>query len=157
MYIGSFNQMPDAFVLPAQHAVLKPVIEAFNLDTATFVNYIRAIRDQYEPGQQKVELQRLYRTILTRSVQQSRRGRVHRAIVATEKMLGRTLDPDERDRVTLKLEQHWAHRRLEFLKSARSTTDKGRLNTDERSEKLQEFWDEIDAEIARGELPMFKL
>lgn len=157
MYIGSFNQMPSSFVLPAQHAVLKPVIEAFHSSTEAFVKYIQAIRDQYQPGDQRAELQMLYRTVLTRSVQQSRRARVARAITVAETMFGRSLDPDERDRVTKKLEQYWAQRRMQFLKSARGSTDKGRLRSDERTELLKQFWAEIDGEIERRDLPMFKL
>lgn len=157
MYIATFNQMPASFVLPAQHAVLKPAIVAFHHDPATFARYIEAIRDQFPPGDKKIGLHRLYRTVLTRVVQQDRRARMARALVAVEKMIGRPLTTDERERVIHKLEQHWAYRRMQFLKAARSSTAKGRLSSDERAEMLKQFWEEIDAEIERRELPMFRL
>lgn len=157
MYIGSFNQMHSSFVLPAQHKVLAPIIEAFHDDGETFIKYIKAIRDQYQPGSHKSAIQAVYRTILTRVVQQGRRARLARALAVTEAVVGRPLEPDERARVGRKLEQHWALRRLQYLKAARGKVESGRLSSDERAELLQDFWHEIDDEISRRELPMFKL
>lgn len=157
LYMNTYNQMPETFVLPAQHAMLKPVIDTFKSDLERFVLYVQAIRDQYGPGEKRVELQKLYRTILVRQMQQSRRSRVGRALKVVETMLNRGLGPDERERVSRKLDQHWARRRQLYLEGARRGTDKGRLSSDERSELLNEFWAEVDAEIDRRELPMFKL
>lgn len=150
MYIVSSNQMPEAFVLPTEHAVLRPVIESFRGDPSLFAKYIQAIRDQYLPGEQKAELQMLYRTVLTRSVQQARRARLGRALEVVEIMHGRRLEPDERERVARNLEETWANRWMQFLKSARGSTGTGRLRADERGELLKQFWAEIDDEIERG-------
>jgi hypothetical protein len=157
MYINSFNQMPEAFVLPAKHAILKPVIEAFHNDLETFVRYTQAIRDQLPPGEDKVDLQHFYRTLITRSVQQSRRARMNKALESVEKALGRTLDHEERERVAVRLERHWAMRRRELLKHARSATPSGRVSTDVQAEMLKEFWQEIDREIDNRELPIFNI
>lgn len=157
MYIGSYNQMPDSFVLPAEHAVLQSVIAGFHSDMDAFADYIRAIRDQYPPGDDKVKLHGLYRTVFTRQVQKARRQRVQKAIEQVERALNRKLEYDEWVRVTAKLEQYWAKRRREFLKSQRALTAKGRLSTDVQNTVLKQFWAEINAEIDRGCLPIFNL
>lgn len=156
MYIESFNKMPEAFVLPAKHVILRPVIEAFSDDLDAFVRYIHAVREQFPPGLKRADLQMFYRTILTRSVQQSRRQRLSRAVAVMEQVVGRRLEREERERVAKRLEQNWASRRMDFLKSHRGATDKGRLRSDERSELLEEFWGQIDAEIAQRDLPMLR-
>lgn len=157
MYIASFVAMPDSFVLPAQHAVLAPVVNAFYDNDVAFAEYVRALRDELPKGARRAAVHYVFRTINGRATQQVRRARMARALLVVEAMLGRKLEPDERKRVAAKLEQHWATRRREFLKAARGSTHKGRLTTDEQSALLKEFWDEIDAEIARRELPMFKV
>jgi len=156
MYIVSFNKMPDSFVLPAKHAILAPVINAFYDSDEGFAEYIRALRDQFPRGPQRDALHILYRTVNGRVVQQVRRARLARALLAVEAAIGRKLEADERDRVAAKLEQHWGKRRTDYLNAVRSTTDKGRINTDERSSMLAEFWEQVDGEIARRELPQFK-
>lgn len=155
-YISSFNKLSESFILPSAHAMLAPVINAFYDNDAAFGEYIRAIRDQLPPGHQRDELHATYRTINGRSVQQVRRARLARALLVVEAAIGRRLDPDERVRVSTKLEQHWGKRRLDYLKEARSKTLKGRVSADERSDLVHTFWDTIDAEITRGDLPMFK-
>lgn len=157
MYIGSYNQMPDAFVLPADHAILQPVIAAFHNDIDAFIAYIEAIRNHYPPGDQRLSIHTLYRTILTRSIQQSRRDRRARALAAVERAMNRKLDADEREAVGNKLEQRWASDRREFLKSHRALSVNGRLSTDVRAALLKQFWAEVDDAIARGDLPIFKL
>lgn len=146
-YIETYNAVPDRFVLPREHVVLKPVIESFHDSLGDFVAYLRAIRN-YLSGVEKDEVHRLYRTILTRHVQQVRRSRVERALKSVEKMLGRKLDSDERKRLGRKLEQHW-HARREALRRANKGAAQGQGMFDE-------FWKTIDTEIENGDLPMFK-
>ena len=157
MYIHSFNQMPQSFVLPADHAILKPVIEAFHDDIDLFVKYVRAIRDQLPAGDDKVDVQHLYRTLVTRTVQQARRARIHRALEVVESIVGRQLDQDERDRVATKLERLWAYKRMEVMKQARGDTTKGRLSSDVRADVLKGFWDAVDRDIENRHLPIFNI
>lgn len=157
MYIKSYKQLPDVFVIPADHAILQPVVAGFHADTEAFVEYIKAIRDMTQPGDERIKLHDLYRTIITRRVMGVRRQRVQTALRAVERAINRPLDPDEAARVGTKLEQYWARRRRELLKNHRSKTVKGRLSTSVQNSLLKEFWAEIDAEIERGELPIFNI
>jgi len=50
MYIMRSSQAPGEFALPAEHAVLSPVIESFRSDPNAFALYILEIRDQLQPG-----------------------------------------------------------------------------------------------------------
>lgn len=156
MYIDAYNKMPSTFVLPAQMAALKPLVDTFHANLDSFTRYARALRDALPPGSERSAMHQFYRTLNTRLVQRVGRSRDARALAVVEEMLHRELDPDERDRVLVKLNQFWSRRRREFLEAARRSTEKGRLNTDERSTLLVEFWAQIDEEIERRELPMFK-
>lgn len=157
MYMKSYKQLPDVFVIPADHAILQPVVAAFHADPEAFIDYIKAIRDMTQPGDERIKLHDLYRTIITRRVMGVRRQRVQNALRAVERALNRPLDPDEAARVSTKLEQHWAKRRRDFLKSQRALTAKGRLSTDVQNSVLKQFWSEIDEEISRGDLPIFSI
>ena len=50
-------------------------------------------------------------------------------------------------------EHEWAQRRLTFLEQQRERLKQERLAVDVRTEMLLEFWDIIDTEIYKGELP----
>ncbi len=93
-----------------------------------------------------------YRITRDRILQQSRRLRIGRALEVVDVIRGRRLEPDERDRMVAKLEQHWGKRRRDYLKDARVKTDAGQRSPDERSELSKAFWEMIDGEIARGEV-----
>jgi len=152
MYIMRSSQAPGEFALPAEHAVLSPVIESFRCDPDAFAQYILKIRDQLQPGGRRGDVNLLYRITRDRIFQQSRRLRIGRALEVVDVICGRRLEPDERDRMIAKLEQHWAQRRREYLKEARVKTEKGQLSADERGELAKAFWMMIDGEVARGEI-----
>lgn len=152
MYIMRSSQAPGEFALPAEHAVLSPVIESFRNDPDAFPLYILEIRDQLQPGDRRRDVNLLYRITRDRILQQSRRLRLGRALEVVDVICGRRLEPDERERVARNLEQYWAQRRREYLKAARSKTSTGRLSSDERAEQVRAFWEMVDGEITRGEV-----
>ena len=152
MYIMRSSQAQGEFALPAEHAVLSPVIESFRSDPNAFPHYILEIRDRLQPGDRRRDVNLLYRITRDRILQQSRRLRSGRALGVVDVICGRRLEPGERERVARNLEQHWAQRRSESLKAARSKTSTERLNLDERAEQVRAFWEMVDGEIARGEV-----
>lgn len=154
-YIEMFNDLKDAFILPRDHAALRPLIEVFYDDLDGFVAYTKAIRNQLTQSERQ-DVHLFYRRIATRRLQQTRRDRVERALAQIEKTLKRTLDGDERTRVISKLEQHWGKRRREYLDAHRRKSKHGRLSLDARAEILEVFYREIDEEITRNEIPQFK-
>jgi hypothetical protein len=147
-YIQTFKKVGSStFVLPKEHAKLKGGLEAFVDDPTTFVEYTKAVRDSLE-GHAKAEVHAVYRTLLTRDMQSSRRERMNRALKVYEAANGKIAD---RLGYLKFLEQAWAKERLEYMKKYRY--GKQRLTTDERNEVLLEFWQMIDDRISNGELP----
>ena len=153
-YIHAYNKMPEAFILPKDHALLRPVIEVFHDKLPDFAAYCRAVRDHLG-GDAYHNAHELYRTISTRSVQQNRRARLYKALDSVEAAVPRKLAPDERARGAVKLEKHWGLRRREMLAAHRRTTPSGRLSTDHRAALLEKFWHEIDKEIETRDIPLF--
>lgn len=151
-YVEMYNASPEVFVLPREHIILRPIIEVFHDNLGDFVGYVKAVRNVLA-GVAKSDVHEFYRTVSTRYVQQVRRARAERAVKAVERMLGRSLEPDEKVRLVKKLEQHWGARRTAMLKHAKGSS---RLSIDDRTVMLKEFWDQVDKEIDEGDLPMFK-
>lgn len=154
IYMQSYNKAPKHFVLPRAHAHLKPLIEAYANNLPGFVRYILGVRDSYTHDVAVYdELNRLYRTISTRELQQQRRERVGRAIDKALEKRGRPVSFDTRMRYARMLEQDWGKRRITFLDEHRAKTQRNRLSIEERAELLEGFWKSIDDEIAIGDLP----
>jgi hypothetical protein len=148
-YIQAYNRIPDKFVLPAQHAFLKPIIESFAQDTQALSRYILALRDAVDGGARD-ELHALYRTISMRALQTDRRARIKRAVSVLEEQYrrsGRALDHDELQRVSRFVEQTWGDMRMQAMAMAREQLKAKRLTVEERAIELSAFWRTIDAAL----------
>lgn len=153
-YIQMFNKSPHEFILPREHARLKPLIEIYAHDLHGFVRYILGVRDSYTHDTAAyADLHKLYRTVSTRLLQQERRHRLNAAVDKALALRGAPASFHTRATWARRMEQEWGRRRLEQMKGYRDKTKRNRLSVDERTEVLDEFWSEIDNEIARGELP----
>lgn len=151
MYVEQYRKYPSAFVLPREHYVLEPLVAVFVRNPEQLVPYIKVIRDTLPKGEQAFEVNGLYRTILTRYVQQERRERMARALDKAEDLFGKFESSEERSQYENKLYALWATRRKELLAKGAKTT--GRLSVQERADVLELFWKEIDKEIDEGRLP----
>lgn len=156
-YIRLYNKMPSSFVLPADHALLKPVIDAFAADPRAFCDYIRAMRDG-STGTAYDELHYLYRTISLRTLQNERRNRVKKAVESVtaklEDRLGRQLSYQDKQAIGRVIEQTWGIRRMQVMSEERALRKADRLSSEERSEVLISFWNNIDSKIDKG-IPVF--
>lgn len=156
-YMQAYNRVPDRFILPKEHAVLQPVIEAYALDQDAFVQYLLALRNSSE-GPAYDELHDLYRTVSMRVMQTGRRARLRNATVMLvpiiEETIGRQLRYEDEMAVSRFIEQSWGAMRLTTLASARNQRADKRLPTEERAAVLTEFWNEIDAALARGQVSL---
>ena len=156
-YIQTYNRLPERFVLPADHALLQPVIEAFAKDGEAFSTYIRALRDATD-GVAYDELHALYRTVSVRVLQVVRRTRLRRAVMLLlpqlEPLLGRSIGYDDQQRVAKFLEQCWGAMRMAAMSEQRISQQSKRLNTDDRGLLLGDFWKQLDLEIDKGEVPL---
>lgn len=156
-YIQAYNRIPDQFVLPKEHQLLKPIIDAFALDTQAFATYIRAMRDGSE-GSAYDELHDLYRTISVRALQAQRRSRIRKAalllVPLVEQKIGRVLRYDDEVIVAKFVEQRWGSMRMMALASARGERQDKRLPSEDRAVMLEEFWRSIDRKLEQGEVPL---
>lgn len=149
-YIRLYNKMPQSFVLPVDHELLKPIIDAFASDAHAFCDYIKALRDG-SSGKEYDDLHYLYRTISLRTLQNERRTRLRKAVEnvlpTLERKLDRALNYQEKMTVGRVIEQLWGLKRLETLTAERSLRKADRLSAEERSEVLINFWRGLDRKL----------
>ena len=151
-YIQQYNAMPRLFILPREHAQLKPVVEAFARDDRGLTDYVLGFRNDLPDGEQKIAVNALYRKINVRYVQRVRRERLTRALDMAEKKFG-TLDYEARLKYSKKLEQAWGRRRLDWLADVRRKMGRRNIPLEEMNDALSVFWAGVDDEIERGEVP----
>lgn len=152
-YIQAYNRMPSMFILPAEHANLRPLIESFASNADTFVEYLRALRDSLD-GHARDEVHDLYRTVSVRVLQTSRRARLRRALdiilPEVEVANGGPLPYENQMRVMRCIEQTWGAMRMESMAKERSELTNKRLSSESRAVLLTEFWQMLDAELDAG-------
>lgn len=152
-YMQSYKEDKNTFLLPKAHEFLEPLVKGFAADLEGFLQYLIELRDRYDRGSQQFEdTQAVYRRLNGRYVQQQRRERVGRAVAKAEELYGEIPYP-ARMQWMANLEHSWAQRRLAFLEAQRTRLKQERLSTELRTEYLIEFWDIIDTEIHKGEVP----
>ena len=152
-YMQAYKEDKNSFILPKAHGFLEPLILAFNSNLDGFIQYLAELRNSYDRGSHQFEeTQAVYRRINGRFVQQQRRERIGRAIAKAEELYGEIAYP-ARVQWMADLEHAWAQRRLAFLEAQRTRLKQERLDTELRTEYLLEFWDIIDTEIHKGEVP----
>lgn len=153
-YIQMYHRTGDKFILPREHAKLRPLIEAYADDLEGLVHYVLGVRDTLsQDSVAHAELHKLYRTVSTRLLQQERRARINAAVDKAVSMAEGPVSYDTKFAWARRIEQEWGRRRLDFMAELRRKTKRNRLSVDERSEALAQFWKNIDWEIKRGELP----
>jgi hypothetical protein len=152
-HIQSYNKLKSRFILPAEHELIRPIIEAFANDTSAFAKYIKALRDGAQ-GMPFSELNALYRVVSLRALQVERRTRLRKAVLALtpdlEKHLKREVDYNEQQAVGRAVEQIWGAMRLDALSNARDALGVKRLTSDMRAQVCDEFWAELDKKLAKG-------
>lgn len=157
-YIQAYNRMREGFTLPADHALLRAVIEAFTTDAAAWADYIRALRDAVE-GAAYDDLHDLYRTISVRALQVIRRTRLRKAVLVLqpeiETLLGRAINYTEQTQVASGLEQIWGAARMALMSRERREVTANRLSSEERAAILTAYWKDIDNKLAKGVVPLF--
>ena len=141
---------PDMFLVPKVHEFLVPVIDAYSNDAQGFIDYIVRIRDNFDKSDKTwADIQKVYRRVNGRTVQQIRRERASRACAKAQEIYGET-DYHSRLQWVADLEHEWAGRRLEFMQAHRSRYKSDRLDTETRADVLEDFWAIIDKEIEEG-------
>lgn len=157
-YMQAYNRMPQDFILPREHVILKPIVEAFAADTAAFVEYIKAMRDGTS-GSAYEDLHNLYRTVSLRVLQGERRVRMRKAVTLLtpelEAALGREVTYQEQVVVADWIEKLWGAARVALLDRERNALKSKKLSTEERAAVLDAYWTSIDKKLDKGEVPLF--
>ena len=151
-YAQAYLEDPKIFLLPTAHGFLKPIIERYANDLEGLAQYVETVRDAFDRrSAQWLAIQRVYRRINGRHVQQLRRSRSNRAVEKAIELFG-SVDYQTRLQWVANLEKDWAKRRLVFLDAQRDKFKGGRISVEDRVELLAEFWNDIDTEIYEGRL-----
>ena len=151
-YAQAYLEDPKIFLLPTAHGFLKPIIERYANDLEGLAQYVETVLDAFDRrSAQWLAIQRVYRRINGRHVQQLRRSRSNRAVEKAIELFG-SVDYQTRLQWVANLENDWAKRRLVFLDAQRDKFTGGRISVEDRVELLAEFWNDIDTEIYEGRL-----
>ena len=151
-YAQAYLEDPKIFLLPTAHGFLKPIIERYANDLEGLAQYVETVRDAFDRrSAQWLAIQRVYRRINGRHVQQLRRSRSNRAVEKAIELFG-SVDYQTRLQWVANLENDCAKRRLVFLDAQRDKFTGGRISVEDRVELLAEFWNDIDTEIYEGRL-----
>ena len=153
-YLGRFEEMGDSFILPADHAVVKPVLEFYKGDLDGWVKFVKGTRDRLEKGTAEFnDVHEFYKKLNVRAIQRRTRAVID---VATDVALKKGLIEDN-----WMAKQHYARRcvqawklRKDFMQDeVRRTAPKGRISVDHREQLLKDFWARIAEEVNNGEVP----
>ena len=153
-YMQTYKENPSLFAIPKPHSFMQPLVLAYAADPEGFISYLVSLRDNFAKSESAWEtIQKQYRRINGRYVQQQRRERASRAAAKAEELYGPT-DYHSRLQWVADLEHSWATRRLSFMDQHRGKAKQSRIDTETRAELLEEFWEMIDNEIKEGkEIP----
>lgn len=152
-HMQSYDQAHQVVLLPAGHEFLQPLATTFVHNLGGFADFILELRDGFDRKSRLfVDLQKLYRRVNGRHVQQARRERMARAIIKAEELCGPVPYPKRIQWMT-DVEHEWAQRRIAFLADVRKRSGEQHLATEDRAEALLEFWEIIDTDIHEGRLP----
>lgn len=152
-YMEVYRTDKKRFSLTSEHVFLEPVVKYYATRPKAFAAYILKIRDEHaKGGVTYADLNKLYRTVFTRAVQQDRRARADAAVKKAEKKYGPPPTFSERLAWIARREADWAKQRRAFLDEER-TARGGKLRREETTELLKSFWADVDASIDIGVPP----
>lgn len=155
-YCFTYRRMgADKFILPADHAELLPIIEAYAHRPHAFLRYTQMVRDEvhaaYKGMSKAEEMQEFYRNLVVRVAQASLRDRRRRALAWLEKNYPHATT-SERAAWVARLEKQWTQLRRSILAAERKQAG-GRLPMSRVSEITEGFWTMVDEDIDAGNLP----
>lgn len=153
-YLQMYDRMGDRLVIPKDHAFARPVVEYFAGAPDEFAKWLHKLVAEFPP---KTEARRqcyeLFRRVNLRHAQRVRRERIN-AAVQTAVNLG--IIPDEylvKERYARRVTLVWGMKLKALQKSARNATSGKTLSREHDDILREEFWSDVEAQIARGELP----
>jgi hypothetical protein len=142
------------FRLSGESEPILPIIEKFAYDAAGFADYILTFRDTLERGSSQYQgVNKLYRSVFTRAIQQERRARADLAVAKCIELYGDPPSFSERLSWIARREADWAGQRLAFLDEMRHRHDAKKLSREETNRYLALFWNTINESIEERGVP----
>lgn len=153
-YMAVYVSDKRRFVLPEEHKELDPIVKHYASRQKDFARFLLELRDAFPRGTaQYAELNKFYRTVLARAIQQERRVRSDRALELAEETYGPAPSFSERLQWVARREAEWASERLDYLAERRRKTTGNKLSRDETNQLLEEFWAMVDHRIEEEGVP----
>jgi hypothetical protein len=154
-YLQEFEKKGDRFILPSDHALVKPVLETYRNDLAGWVKFVKGIRDRLPVDGRKFHagVHDLYRTLLVRLTQHERRVRLDAAVAKAVQKGMIENEFEAKMRYSRRCTQVWKQRKDNLLRQHAKSSKKGVLSVEERDGILEQYWQLVNEEIEHGELP----
>lgn len=153
-FLTMLERQGEAFVLPRQYALIRPVLEYYAGDLPGWLKFVRGVRDRLPlKSDERAAVQAFYRTLDVRHVQKIRRDRIKLAVDNATKAGKLTSDANDRHRYARRVVQHWSKRRFAAMDEAREKGARDRLTAEERNEICDLFWESVDEELSIGGFP----
>jgi hypothetical protein len=152
-YIELHNKNPKVFALPVVHKLLEPVIVGFSKDLSGFIEFVKSIREAV-PVQHYKDIHVIYRRLVVRNAQITRRSRLYTTVGKIEHDLYKKFTQAQKVQIAAWLEAYWGKERIEALDEVRRSSNTERLSTDVRADVCEEFWAKVDDNLKHGIYPM---
>lgn len=153
-YLRRFEEMGDSFILPAEHAIVKPVLEFYKGDLDGWVKFVKGTRDRLDKHSDEFKgIHEFYKVLNVRAIQRRTRAVID---VATEVARLKGLIADNwmvKQHYARRCVQAWKLRKDQLMDEVRRTAPKGRISQDHREALLKDFWAMIAEEVNNGEVP----
>lgn len=157
--MDNVRQRGTEYEISRTYLHLVPFVEAYTYNMVGWLKFVRSVRDDiasiYGRGSAKyMGMQKFFRTLEVRYVQQMRRERLRQAVAWLE-VEHPGLTTEQKKLWCKRLEQLWMKQRRAWLAAHRKQHGK-RLNLDEQREVLDAFWADVDDNIKQGNLPRYE-
>lgn len=153
-YLQEFEKLGDAFVLPSEYALVKPVLEYYHGDLTGWVKFIKGVRDRLPKGSNEfAEVQEFYKVISVRAIQRRTRALIETAteVACRKGMINGSWE--SKQRYAKRCIQAWKLRKDNMLNAIRKASPTGRISVDHREDEPRQFWALIEQEVNNGEVP----
>lgn len=153
-YLQQFDELKDQFVLPREHAFVKPILEHYVGDLPGWVKFVKGIRDRLEPKTQEyVDVRELHKVLNIRMIQRRTRAILDVAVELACRKGMIDASWESKQRYAKRCIQTWKKRKDNMLDNVRRESPTGRGSVSHREELLREFWETVAAEVEAGEVP----
>ena len=147
-YVKLGDKGVDGTLVPAEHKELLPLIQYYGRSEAAveYVDMMRGLRDAVSTP----EMQKLYRTIMTRQAQRRRRPRIREIRKLLEVHLDRKLNTGEYQLVESRLSAILADQRRRVAAEHRRLLNAERLAMEQLTDAYLEYTMVVDRHLAQG-------